>query len=119
MINLHRKAALPAAICFSLSGAVQAQRVEALGPVTVTATRSEVAVEEVLASVTVLTRADIELSQAPDLVDLLSRQAGIDIARTGGPGQASTLFMRGTNSNHTLILVYGIRLTSASQGLID
>ena len=113
MNNLHRKAALAAAICFSLSGAVQAQRVEALGPVMVTATRSEVAVEEVLASVTVLTRADIELSQAPDLVDLLSRQAGIDIARTGGPGQASTLFMRGTNSNHTLILVDGIRVTVA------
>jgi len=87
MINLHRKTALAAAICFSLSGTAQAERVKALGPVVVTANRSEVAVEEVLASVTVLTRADIEQSQAPDLVDLLSRQAGIDIARTGGPAR--------------------------------
>jgi len=119
MINLHRKTALAAAICFSLSGTAQAERVKALGPVVVTANRSEVAVEEVLASVTVLTRADIEQSQAPDLVDLLSRQAGIDVARTGGPGQASTLFMRGTNSNHTLVLVDGVRVNTATQGLID
>ena len=119
MIFSHRKTALAAAILFSLCGNVQAQRAQALGPVVVTANRSEVAADQVLASVTVLTRDDIEQSQAPDLVDLLSRQAGIDIARTGGPGQASTLFMRGTNSNHTLVLVDGVRVNTATQGLID
>ena len=121
MNNFHRKAALAAAICSSLSGAVQARSaVEALGtghghghP-----QRSRGRGSARLGQ-PCMTRADIELSQAPDLVDLLSRQAGIDIARNGGPGQASTLFMRGTNSNHTLILVDGIRVNAATQGLID
>ena len=116
---VNRKAALAAAISFSLFSNAQAEQVKPLGPVVVTATRSEVPVDEALASVTVLTRADIEQSQAPDLIDLLARQVGIDIARTGGPGQASTVFMRGSNSNHTLVLVDGIRVNAATQGIID
>lgn len=115
---LHGRAVLAAAISISLCNSAQAQ-VTALGPVVVTANRSEVPVDEALASVTVLTRADIEQSQAPDLVDLLARQVGIDIARTGGPGQASTVFMRGSNSNHTLVLVDGIRINTTTQGSID
>jgi vitamin B12 transporter len=114
-----RRAALAAAIAFSFIDSAQAEQAKALGPVVVTANRSEVPADQALAAVTVLTRADIEASQAPDLLDLLSRQAGIDIARTGGPGQASTVFMRGSNSNHTLVLVDGIRVNAATQGIID
>jgi len=76
-----------------------------LGPVVVTADRAPVAASETLASVTVLTREDIERSQAPDLMTLLGRQAGIDVARTGGQGQASTVFLRGGNSTHALVLI--------------
>jgi vitamin B12 transporter len=110
------KSALAAAIAFSLCGNVLAQT---LAPVVVTANRIEVPADEALASVTVLTREDIEQSQAPDLLDLLARQAGVDVARTGGPGEASTLFMRGSNSSHTLVLVDGIRVNAATQGIID
>ena len=116
---VDRRTAIAAAISLSLFGNAQAQQVKALEPVVVTANRIEVPVDEALASVTVLTRADIEQSQAPDLLDLLARQAGIDVARTGGPGQASTLFMRGSNSNHTLVLVDGIRVNTSTQGIID
>ena len=90
-----------------------------LGPVQVTANRAEEAVGDVPASVTVLTRDDIERAQAPDLVSLLARQAGVDVARSGGPGQASTLFLRGGNSNHALVLVDGIRVNAATQGVLD
>jgi vitamin B12 transporter len=114
------KSALAAAISLVLlNDARAAEQAQPLGPVLVTAIRSEVPADEALASVTVLTRDDIEQSQAPDLVDLLARQAGIDIARTGGPGQASTVFMRGTNSNHTLVLVDGVRINPATQGSVD
>ena len=113
------KAALAAAISFSLFNSVQARSTVPLGPVLVTANRAEVPADEALASVTILSRADIEQSQAPDLLDLLGQQAGIDIARTGGPGQASTVFMRGSNSNHTLVLIDGIRVNAATQGIID
>jgi vitamin B12 transporter len=90
-----------------------------LGPIVVTADRAPVPTAETLASVTLITREDIERSQAPDLLTLLARQAGIDVARTGGPGQASTLFLRGGNSTHALVLVDGVRINPATQGAPD
>lgn len=87
--------------------------------VVVTASRRAQSVDQVLSAVTVLTRADIEASQAPDLIDLLGRQAGIDISRTGGPGSVSTVFLRGANSNQTLILIDGVRVNATGQGLFD
>jgi hypothetical protein len=90
-----------------------------LGPVIVTADRAPVPASETLASVTVLTREDIERSQAPDLLTLLARQAGIDVARTGGQGQASTVFLRGGNSTHALVLIDGVRVNPATQGAPD
>jgi vitamin B12 transporter len=116
---VNRKTALAAAIAISVFANAQAEENKNLGPVIVTANRSEVPVDEALASVTVLTRADIEKSQAPDLIDLLARQAGVDVARTGGAGSASTVFLRGSNSNHTLVLVDGIRVNPATQGSVD
>ena len=121
MKHTIQQAALAAAISIALSPscfADEAQR-NTLDTVQVTANRIEKPVAETLASVTVITREDIELAQAPDLINLLSRQAGVDIARNGGPGQASTLFLRGTNSSHTLVLVDGVRVNAATQGVID
>jgi vitamin B12 transporter len=120
MRHARSQAALAAAISLSFAhGAFAAAAPTRLDAVQVTANRSEAAVADALASVTVLTREDIELAQAPDLLGLLGRQAGIDIARTGGPGQASTIFLRGSNSNHALVLVDGIRVNAATQGIID
>lgn len=85
-------------------------------PVVVTATRSQQAVDQSLAAVSVITRADIERSQAPDLLELLKLQAGIDIARSGGPGGQTSVFMRGTNSNHVLVLIDGVRVAAAGSG---
>lgn len=114
-----KPAALFAAIVVSFSPVVRADDARTLDTVQVTASRSAQPVELALASVTVLDRATIEASQAPDLIDLLARQAGIDVSRTGGAGSASTVFMRGTNSNHTLVLIDGLRVNSASQGVFD
>ena len=92
---------------------------ETLDTVVVTATRSPSPIAAALASTTVIDRAAIERAQAPDLIDLLARQAGVDISRTGGPGSVSTLFLRGGNSNHVLVLVDGVRVNSVQQGLYD
>ncbi|HEX5756430.1 MAG TPA: TonB-dependent receptor [Arenimonas sp.] len=119
---MHRNfhfTALATAIAFSIMSPVHADDAKTLDTITVTAHRIAISIDEALASVTVLTREDIEASQAPDLVDLLGRQAGIDISRNGGPGQASTVFLRGSNSNHTLVLIDGLRVNSAGQGLFD
>lgn len=119
MYQTIHKSALCAAISLCLSPAVLASDATVLDTVQVTASRIERPLDEALASVTVISRADIEASQAPDLLDLLGRQVGVDIARTGGPGSGSAVFLRGGNSNHSLVLVDGIRVTSTGQGVFD
>lgn len=99
--------------------AIKADDATTLDTVVVTATRSPQPIAQGLAASTVLERADIERAQAPDLIDLLARQPGVDVSRTGGPGATSTLFLRGGNSNHVLVLIDGVRMNSAQQGLFD
>lgn len=81
----------------------------------VTATRTPVPIDSVGAPVIVLTRADIERSLATDVSDLL-QHAGLEIARNGGPGQTTTLFTRGTESNHTVVLIDGVRINPGTIG---
>ncbi len=88
-----------------------------LDDVVVTATRTESALSDAIAPTEVLDRAQIERSQARDLVDLLRGRAGIDIANQGGAGKLSTVFIRGTESDHVLVLVDGVRIGSATAGL--
>ncbi len=87
--------------------------------VQVTATRQAQTVDASLADVTVITRADIDASGAADLYDLLRTQAGVDVARSGGAGEQTALFLRGTNSNHVLVLVDGVRIASTGTGGVD
>ena len=82
----------------------------------VTATRTEAPLSDAIVPVTVIGRDDIELSMAADLAELLRVQAGIDIGRNGGPGQATSVFLRGTESNHTLVLVDGVRINPGTIG---
>ncbi len=85
-------------------------------PIIVTASRVAQTEDQAIASVTVITRADIVRSQASDMVELLRTQAGIDLARSGGPGTQTSLFLRGTNSNHVLVLIDGVRAADATTG---
>ncbi len=87
-----------------------------LNPTVVTASRSEQRLADALPHTTVITRADIERSQAPDAVSLLRREAGIEIAQAGGPGATAGLFMRGAGSNQTLVLIDGVRVSSGTAG---
>ena len=81
----------------------------------ITATRTPVPVDSVGAPVIVLTRADIERSLATDVSDLL-QYAGLELSRNGGPGQTTTLFTRGTESNHTVVLIDGVRINPGTIG---
>lgn len=82
----------------------------------VTATRTEISLEQATVPVRVITRDDIELSLAADLAELLRFEAGIDIGRNGGPGQATSMFLRGTESNHVLVLIDGVRMNPGTLG---
>ena len=87
-----------------------------LDPVVVTATRNPTPVSEVLAATIVITREEIEQAQVNDLAQLLALRAGLDIGRTGGPGQPASVFIRGGNSDQTLVLVDGVRVNPATFG---
>src|SRR3954469_6805188 len=82
----------------------------------VTATRTPVALDAVGAPVIVITRQDIERSLASDVSEILQGQAGLEIARNGGPGQTTSLFTRGTESNHTVVLIDGVRINPGTIG---
>ncbi|SVA81262.1 uncharacterized protein METZ01_LOCUS134116, partial [marine metagenome] len=73
-------------------------------PVVVTATRTAHTADQVLAPVSVITREDIESSEARDLGELLASQPSLQVTRNGGYGKNTSVFMRGTNFGHVLTL---------------
>lgn len=87
-----------------------------LAPVFVTATRAPEPQAEVLAATIVIDRAAIERAQANDIADLLRLHAGLDIGRSGGPGQLTSVFIRGGESDHTLVLIDGVRINPSTIG---
>lgn len=88
----------------------------ALNPVIVTATRTAEKLNDTLAPVTLITRADIERLQPRDFQDLLVGLPGIVVSNSGGSGKATTISLRGTNSDHIIVLLDGIKLGSATLG---
>ncbi|TAN48636.1 MAG: TonB-dependent receptor [Methylococcaceae bacterium] len=88
----------------------------ALDPVVVTATRTEQPASAVLAATTVITREEIERRQAQSVQDVLRGVPGLSIANSGGLGKASSAFLRGTNADHVLVLIDGVRAGSATLG---
>lgn len=89
---------------------------ETLDEVVVTATRTEQALTQTLSHATVITQKEIQTSQAVDVPTLLKSLAGIEIYQSGGVGKQSSLFLRGSNSSHTLVLLDGVRINSATAG---
>ena len=111
--NLARRVALAiTAACVSSAALGQDELDETI----VTATRTPVALDALDAPVIVITRQDIERSMASDVSEILQGQAGLEIARNGGPGQTTSLFTRGTDSNHTVVLVDGVRINPGTIG---
>ncbi len=85
-------------------------------PIIVTGTRTAQTADASLASVTVISRKDIERQQARSIQDLFRGLPGIDIANNGGPGKNTSVFMRGTESDHVLVMIDNIKVGSATTG---
>lgn len=114
---LHKKKQLWLAIALATSTQTHAD--QRLADLQVTANRLPQSQADVLASTTVIDRDEIERLQADSIVKLLQGRAGIELARNGTRGNLTSLFMRGTNSDHTLVLVDGARIASATDGTIN
>ncbi|MFA6542980.1 MAG: TonB-dependent receptor [Limisphaerales bacterium] len=116
------------ALCHSLlsvlaaTAAAQESRTNApaiLPTMVVTATRTEEAVDKTAASITVLTREDFEASRLTTLADALDQVAGLAVVRNGTQGQPTSVFARGTKSNHILLTVDGRRVPAMLAGGYD
>ncbi len=108
------KKLLAAACGLGLIGPIQAQ--DYLDEIVVTASRLPQPLAQTLLHSTIITERELRASLAPDLPTLLRQQAGIEITQMGGLGTQSSVFLRGANSNQTLILLDGQRIGSASTG---
>jgi len=83
----------------------------------VTATRVAEPADLAMEPVIVIDRAALEDSLAIDIGDVLRFHAGIDIDRVGGPGQPLSVFIRGANSDQSIVMIDGVRINSGTQAL--
>ncbi|TGV10823.1 TonB-dependent receptor [Alcaligenaceae bacterium 429] len=112
-------AALLACI-FPLSAAAQSsQPVSELDNIVVTASRVAQLESEVVGDVSVIDRATLEKAGQSSVAELLSREHGIQISTTGGPQTPTSIFMRGTDSRHVLVLIDGVRINSSISNAVN
>jgi vitamin B12 transporter len=74
----------------------------------VSPTATETPIDQVASSVTVITAKDIERDQRRTVPDALATVPGLNVVQSGGPGGLTSVFTRGTNANHTKVLIDGI-----------
>lgn len=84
--------------------------------VTITATRVLTRVNDVVADITVIDRAMLDRMQGRTLAEVLSSVAGLQLSSNGGLGKASSVFIRGLEARHTMLLVDGVNVRSATLG---
>jgi len=102
-----------AALSFTATNLIADDNVETI---VVTGTRIPTNISESLSAVTVLQRADIERYQESDLFGLMSRVPSISFVRNGGRGSSTSMSLRGNQSDHSMFLIDGVRIGSATTG---
>ena len=105
-----------ACVLSSLANAVLAQSLGATDGIVVTATRVATPIDDALRDVTVIDRAEIESSGASSFSELLRSVPGVQVTQDSVRGAVPSIYIRGTNTNHTLFLIDGQRVNSATAG---
>ncbi|RBC13038.1 TonB-dependent receptor plug domain-containing protein, partial [Xanthomonas oryzae] len=113
---LPRRAVLAVGVSLCVTNLAQAEAATDLDQIVVTASRTAQTQDQTLAPVTVIDRAQIERRQVNSLQDLLRGEAGVSLANNGGPGKATSLFLRGTEADQVVVLIDGVRIGSATAG---
>ena len=113
---IEQIAAVSVCLAMLLSSAAVAQPQTALEPVVVTATRRLQPISETLGDVTVIGAEQIRQSGARSVAQLLAQEAGVEIAETGGERNTTGLFLRGTKTAQSLLLIDGVAFENASSG---
>lgn len=102
----------------TVAAIVHAQVVE-VSPMVISASRMEQPLSETLPSVSVITRAEIDKSQAMTLADILQGEAGFEFGRNGGFGATTSFFLRGQDSTNAVVLIDGVKSQTDKIGAIQ
>lgn len=111
-----KKSTIASLIGLAFTSPIFAAETINLDDVVVTASRVPQTRESVIADVSVIESEEIQRGGQTTLVELLQMQPGIEISNNGGAGKSSGIFMRGTNSGHVIVLIDGVRISSATLG---
>jgi vitamin B12 transporter len=94
-------------------------RANSFPPVIVTATRTEVPLNQLTTSLTVITADDIRERQAELVLEVLRDVPGVDVVQTGSMGNTTSVFIRGSESNQVLVMIDGVEVNSTTTGAYD
>ena len=119
MFTNPTKIALACAGIFATLSTPQAQTSSEFNPVVVSASRTEQPLSDVLPSVSVITRADLDRSQAKNLADALQGEPGFEYGRNGGPGGTTSIFLLGSDSKNIIVLIDGVRTQTDNLGTLQ
>jgi vitamin B12 transporter len=87
--------------------------------IVVTASRMEWPVDKTASFVTVISKDEIQRQHAGSASELLRSVVGLGMVQSGSKGKAASLFIRGANSNHCLVMVDGVPLNDPGTGAFD
>src|SRR5262245_47601935 len=103
----------------SFSRAADPTPVESLPPMVVTATRTEVPLNQLTTSLTVITAEDIRERQAELVSEVLRDVTGVNVVQTGSMGTATSVFIRGSATDQVLVMIDGVEINSTTTGAYD
>ena len=103
----------------NFSQAAEPAPVESLPPMVVTATRTEVPLNQLTTSLTVITSEELRERQAELVSEVLRDVAGVNVVQTGSMGTATSVFIRGSTSNQVLVMIDGVEINSTTTGAYD
>lgn len=113
---------LPLVVLMPASLALANQPVQPAAPITtlpttvITASRIAQPIDQVIGDVSVIERAELARYSGESVLNALQLQAGIQTISNGGAGKPSSVFIRGANAAHTLVLIDGVRYGSITLG---
>jgi vitamin B12 transporter len=96
------------------------QEDSALPPdIVVQGTKTGTPIEQMTGAVTVITEAEIKSLRVHTVLDVLRHVEALDVVQSGGPGGLTSLFLRGGESNHVLVLIDGVKVNNPTTGAFD
>jgi vitamin B12 transporter len=82
-------------------------------------TKTGTPIEQMTGAVTIIDEAEIKSFQVPSVLEVLRRVEALDVVQSGGPGGITSLFLRGGESNHVLVLIDGVKVNNPTTGAFD